>query len=255
MRKSVECRRQLILSSAEHTNLYSRILRDYSFPRMPSQYDSSDFVDSDLETARRSPYGSNSGAGSFDSLRPPSREELDSKVSDAQVKLAELKRAQEELERERTALEEMRRRQIEFQTGREEMLQALTRGAGLLEEAEFASRRDAEQMSKSLADLKEALFKVQAINQEGWTKDNYSMELTRALTTIENARMEWNGARMKFPVLSGASTTEPSGSEKPLNAASFNSMSFVELCKVGLALTWPILLVGFAIFVTLLFKR
>ncbi|MBA4150767.1 MAG: hypothetical protein H0X66_21860 [Verrucomicrobia bacterium] len=222
---------------------------------MPSQYDSSDFVDSDLETARRSPYASNTAGGSFESLRAPTREELDSKVSDAQVKLAELKRAQEELERERTALEEMRRRQIEFQTGREEMLQSLTRGTGLLEEAEFSARRDAEQMSNSLADLKDALLKVQAINHEIWSKENYGTELTRALTTIENARMEWNAARIKFSVLSGVSETETTAAERTPGAGNLGSLNFMQLCKVGLALTWPILVVGFAIFITLVFKR
>ena len=73
-------------------------------------------------------------------------------VSEKQIKLAELKRAQEELERERAGLEELRRRQMEFQTGRSEMLQHLTRGIGLLEEAELTARRDTEQMARTLAE-------------------------------------------------------------------------------------------------------
>ena len=36
------------------------------------------------------------------------------------------------------------------------------------------------------------------------------MELTRALTTIENARMEWNSARLRFPLLAGG---KPDGDE------------------------------------------
>src|SRR5262249_38113998 len=109
---------------------------------MPSQYDASDFVDTEYESAKRSPFDSLATAPGGEFGRPPSREEIDSKVSETQVKLAELKRAQEELERERASLEETRRRQVEFQTGREEMLHSLTRGLGILEEAEFAARRD-----------------------------------------------------------------------------------------------------------------
>src|SRR4029079_13521246 len=60
--------------------------------------------------------------------RPPSREEIEAKVSDAHSKLAELKRAQEQLERERAGLEEARRRRAEFQNGGEEMTRHLTRG-------------------------------------------------------------------------------------------------------------------------------
>src|SRR5438552_3569431 len=168
---------------------------------MSSDYDATDFVDGDFQ-AHKSPRAAAS-AGSSDLPRAPSREEVDSKVAETHQKLAELKRAQEELERERAALEETRRRQMEFQTGRHEMVHNLTRGLGLLEEAEFNARRDAEQMAKALVDLRDALAKVEAVHEETWTKDNFTVELTRALTTLENSRLEWNSARLKFSVLSG----------------------------------------------------
>src|SRR5947209_8355980 len=145
---------------------------------MPSDFDATEFVDSDFQT-HKSPYSTTS-VSSTSSQRAPTREEVDSRVSEAQQKLAELKRAQEELERERAALEETRRRQLEFQTGRQEMVQNLTRGIGLVEEAEFTARRDAEQLAKTLADFRDALDKVQAIQEESWTKDNFNAELTRA---------------------------------------------------------------------------
>src|SRR5437763_5054826 len=173
---------------------------------MSNEFDASEFIDDDFQAARKSPSGAAgnplaSPAG--EGQRAPTREEVDSRVGETQQKLAELKRIQQELERERATLEETRRRQLEFTAGRQEMVQNLTRGVGLLEEAEFAARRDAEQMAKTLFELREAQGKIQAIHEEGWTKDQMSVELTRALTVIENARMEWNGARLKFPVLSG----------------------------------------------------
>ena len=57
-------------------------------------------------------------------------------------------------------------------------------------------------MSKTLAELRDALAKIQGINEESWSKENLNVELTRALTVIENSRLEWNAARLKFPVLS-----------------------------------------------------
>src|SRR5438270_8158126 len=163
---------------------------------MASNYDPTDFVDDDFQTRPTT----HSGTGTH---RAPSREEVDARVGDAQQKLADLKRQQEELERERASLEEVRRRQMEFQNGRQEMVHNLTRGLGLLEEAEFTARRDAEQMAKTLGDFRDALSKVEAVREETWTKDNFNVELTRALTSIENGRMEWNTARLKFPMLSG----------------------------------------------------
>src|SRR5579862_4752286 len=157
---------------------------------MAGPHDSSEFIDTDF-TARKSPFAA------------PTRDDTDRKVVEAQQKLVELKRAQEELERERAGLEELRRRQTEFHTGRNEIIQNLTRGLGLLEEAEFTARRDAEQMVKTIADFRDVLSKIEAVREETWTKDNFSVELTRALTAVENGRMEWNTARLKFPLLTG----------------------------------------------------
>lgn len=225
---------------------------------MPTEYDATEFVDTDFQTPK-SLYASNTSASApGTTFRAPTREEVDSKVSEAQQKLAELKRAQEELERERAALEEVRRRQTEFQTGRQEMIQNLTRGLGLLEEAEFNARRDAEQMSKSIGEMRDALGKVQAINEDGWSKENFNIELTRALTTLENARMEWNGARLKFPVLSGEAATKTASTTTASGSASLLApKSFWELCKLGLAFTWPlavIALIGVGVLTAILLR-
>ena len=91
-----------------------------------------------------------------------------------------------------------------------------------------------------------ALKKVEAISEEGWTKENFKVELTKALTAIENARMEWNGARLKFPVLS-APVKEPAEAQAASPVISpFTGKSFPELCRLGLALTWPLAVIALA---------
>src|SRR5476649_1368076 len=220
---------------------------------MAAEYDSTEFVDTDFLT-HKSPSAAPTSAS--DPLRAPTRDEVDRKVVEAQQKLAELKQAQEKLERERSSLEELRRRQTEFQTGRQEMIHNLTRGLGLLEEAEFNTRRDAEQMHKTLADFRDALTKIESVRDETWTKENFSIELTRALTAIENARMEWNAARLKLPVLSGEALKKAEAASAPQPAAAqFAELSFIQLCKIGFALTWPLLLVALGalgVFITVL---
>ena len=207
---------------------------------MAAEYDSTEFVDTDFQT-QKSPFA----APAPDTLRAPTRDEVDRKVVEAQQKLAELKRAQDSLERERASLEELRRRQSEFQTGRQEMIHNLTRGLGLLEEAEFNQRHEAEQMLKTIADFRDALVKIEAVRDETWTKENFSTELTRALTAIENARMEWNTARLKLPALSPEALKKTEIEIAPPAAASLlTSLSFGELCKIGLAMTWPLVLVA-----------
>ena len=230
---------------------------------MATEFDPSEFVDDDFQPGRKTKGPATGGAPATMALsgdapdggRAPTREELDARAGDMQSKLAELKRAQQELERERAEIEETRRRQAEFTRGRQEVEQHLTRGVGLLEEAEFASRRDAEQMARALAGLREALDKVLAVHEETWTKDNLNVELTRALTAVENARMEWNSARLKFPLLSGETATPPVPSPAapgPSLEVLLQQKTYAELCKLGLAFTWPIALVALAIFLVLL---
>lgn len=219
-------------------------------PWMSTEPDGTEFVDRDLEVLRAAappPAPATPASPAPAALPAPTRDEVDARMAEAQQKMATLKRAQEELERERAALEETRRRLMELKTGREEVVQSLIRGLGLLEEAEFNTRRDAEQMTKALVDLRDALSKVQAINQESWTQESFNVDLTRALTTLEHARMEWNSARVKFRVLTGEGGPDGAGltprGEFPPRSL-FAAYSISDWCRLGLALTGPLALVG-----------
>jgi hypothetical protein len=123
------------------------------------------------------------------------------------------------------------------------MIQNLTRGLGLLEEAEFNTRRDAEQMGKTIEEFRDAMNKLQGVNEESWTKDNFNVELTRGLTVIENSRMEWNTARLKLPVLSGEALQQAEKADAEAGHSPLADIDFLDLCKLGLALTWPLALI------------
>jgi DNA repair exonuclease SbcCD ATPase subunit len=91
---------------------------------MASDFDPTEFIDGDFQ-AQKSPFASHQ--------RAPTLQEVDSKVLEQHQRLAELKKAQEEKERELASLEETRRRQVEFKTGRQELIHNLTRWLGLLD--------------------------------------------------------------------------------------------------------------------------
>ena len=215
---------------------------------MTSKLDDSDFIDRDLESATETGTPSSSVA-------PPSREELTTRVTETQQELTRLKRMQEELERERNEIEEARKRRTELATGREEMMQHLTRGIGLLEEAELANGRTVEQLAATVSDLQASLAKINGIDDQKWTEENWSVELTKALTTIENARMEWNSARLKWPLLDGETeqaATAVVGHKQTAERPSFEQYSFWQLSRLGLAFTWPLVAVGVAILILLI---
>jgi hypothetical protein len=225
---------------------------------MAAEFDGTDFVDEDFQRSGRNPFQASSASASPETpQRAPTREEVDTKLTELQSKLAELKREQSEIERERTAVEETRRRQMEFTTGREELIRDLSRGIQLLEEKAFATRRDAEQMAQSLVDLKDGLGKLQAIQESTWARENLSAELSRAMGLVDHARMEWNSARLKYSFLSTSPEAVPGASPggEAKAASLLGGLKPLEIAKLGLALTWPIAAAGLAIFLTLLFRR
>lgn len=214
-------------------------------------YDGTDFEDTDYTAPR--PAATATGAN-----RAPSHEELSGQLTSTEQQLAKLRETQEQLERTRAALEEMRRRRGEFSHGRTEMLQALTRGVGILEKGELDARRDAEQMAKTLGGLRDALANVEGLNEQSWNDATWERELTRALTTIENARMEHNSARLKWPVLDGKTPEELKKETAAGGVASLAELPLAKLCKLGLALTWPIALVAFvalSVFLVVLLRK
>ena len=192
-----------------------------------------DFEDTDYSAARQRSSGG----------RAPTREDLDAQLTGTQQQLAKLRETQEQLERTRTALEEMRRRRAEFSIGLDETRAHLIRGTGLLEKAEFEARRDAEQLSRTLEGLRGALASLEPLTEKAWSDQNWEQELTRALTVIENARMEHNGARLKWPVLDGK-TAEGSAPVEAPQKLSFTTLPTGQLCRLGFALTWPLALVA-----------
>lgn len=188
----------------------------------------------------------------------PTREELEARVGDTQLKLSQLKRQQEQLEHQRASLEETRRRRKEFHDGKAEMVQHLTRGIALLEESEMALRRDVAQMNKSLEAFREGLSKVSNFSEEAWTAENVEVELTRALTAIENARMEWNSARLKWSFLdtNRPVSSEPAGQNQvsDLSLEALVTMPFKDLCRLGFGLTWPLAAIGALGLLLLIFR-
>lgn len=215
-------------------------------------YDGTDFEDTDY-TAPRPAVPAAAAAG-----RAPTTEELSGQLTSTEQQLAKLRETQEQLERARAALDEMRRRRSEFSHGRTEMLQALTRGVGLLEAGELKARRDAEQMAKTLAGLREALANVERLDETSWTDTTWERELTHALTTIENARLEHNAARLKWPVIDGKTPAELEKETVAGGLASLTELPLGRLCKLGLALTWPIAavaLVALGVFLAILLRK
>ena len=97
-------------------------------------------------------------------------------------------------------------------------------------------------MTRTLEGLREALTQVEAIDRENWKSPDWNVQLSRDSAAVENARMEWNTARLKWPVLNSSNLLDEEDEvveSKPLKPFT-EPQSFVDMCRLGFALTWPV---------------
>ena len=223
---------------------------------MAAEYDATEFVDTDFQ-AQKSPYGP----------RPPPTRCARRRARRWTARSSRRSRSSPNSNARRRvwnasapALEELRRRQNEFQTGRQEMVHNLTRGLGLLEEAEFNARRDAEQMVKTVADFRDALDKIQAVHDEIVDQGKFQH---RTHPRADHHRKRAHGMELRAAEISRRCAGEDTEQARNRNRAgarrvTFAGMSFGELCKIGLAMTWPLVLVALAalgVFVAILLRH
>src|SRR6267378_720589 len=120
-----------------------------------------------------------------------SPEHLDSQVQKAQEQLLQLKRQQEQIEKQKRELEELSRRQEELEHGRTEMTDKLTRSLVVLEREAYEVQRRLEQLRSARESFAQHLELIEAIDPSSWDPSALHKELSRALSTVDDARTEY----------------------------------------------------------------
>src|SRR6476660_5679977 len=135
----------------------------------------------------------------------PSAEHLDNQVQKAQEQLLQLKRQQEQIEKQKRELEELSRRQDELEQGRGEMTDKLTRALVVLEREAYNAQSRLEQIRVARESFAQHLELVEAIDPRNWNPSDLHKELSRALSTVDDARTEYNEHRSRLQA-AGAAT-------------------------------------------------
>jgi chromosome segregation ATPase len=183
-----------------------------------------------------------------------SQEEIGRKVQMASEQLLDLKRQQEELERQRQELEELKRKQHEFQEGRSEMSEALTRGLQILQGHQFNLQKEIEQIRLIYGQFEIQLNEISEIHDEAWSQHDLPSELTRALAKLEQARIVHNQARARIEALRENSFSDDDGGAYSESSRSSGG-SFGSMVKAGFAYSLPLLILGLIFFIAFVLKR
>jgi hypothetical protein len=182
----------------------------------------------------------------------PSVEHLDDQVQKAQEQLLQLKRQQEQIEKQKRELEELSRRQDELEHGRAEMTDKLTRALVVLEREGYNAQNRLEQIRLARESFSQHLELIEAIDPRNWNPSDLHKELSRALSTIDDARTEYNEHRSRLQAGGSANGEASLPDPSPGVYENNGGRSFSDWLQIGLALTLPLIVFG-VIAIALLF--
>jgi hypothetical protein len=182
-----------------------------------------------------------------------SSEHLDSQVQKAQEQLVQLKRQQEQIEKQKRELEELSRRQEQFQQGKAEMAEKFTRALVVLERESYEAQKRVEQLKAIQESFAQHLGSIEAINPKNWENADINKELSKALSTIDDARAEYAQSRSKINAESNGEVLEANpGDPYAGGYVDVPDRDFIYWLKSGFAFTLPLFALGVIILLVIL---
>jgi hypothetical protein len=174
---------------------------------------------------------------------PLSPEHLDSQVQKAQDQLLQLKRQQDQIEKQKRELEELSRKQEELERGRAEMSDKLTRSLVVLEREAYDAQKRLEQLRAMRESFGQHLELIEAIDPKSWNPTDLHKELSRALSTVEGARVEFSQQRSRLQATGDGEDQEPLAAVEPVFSS--GGRSLLQWIKIGFAFSLPLIVFGF----------
>jgi DNA repair exonuclease SbcCD ATPase subunit len=168
--------------------------------------------------------------------------ELGDKVQQVRAELESLKQKQEEIEREKARLEELKRRQDSLEQGRSDMLDKLTRALVVVQRETEESQKRVEQMHSIYASFSQHLRQLEDINARSWSPQDLPRELSKALSSVEDARAEYIKSQAKLSVDTSSEITPSSMMEGDYSVE--EERSFVYWLRSGFAFTLPLQIIA-----------
>src|SRR6266576_3032249 len=98
-------------------------------------------------------------------------------------------------------LEELSRRQEELERGRAEMTDKLTRSLVVLEREAYETQNKLEQLRATRESFGQHLEVLEGIDPKGWNPSDLHRELSRARSTVDDARAEFSQQRSRLQAI------------------------------------------------------
>ena len=173
------------------------------------------------------------------------RQEVSSNMMEAVSALELLKIRRQLIEQKKSELEDLEKKQLDYERGKREMIEHLNEGIVALEKKEIQTAQLSELIKATRDRFREALEELEVIDEESWADDRFREELYKALVIVDDARMEYNKALAKIEVLEvGGEALLEQAPAATASAVVEAPRSFGYWVKVGFALTLPVVILA-----------
>jgi len=161
--------------------------------------------------------------------------------------LERLRTRQTDLEQQKKDLEHMRQRIAEYESGKQEMLEKISQSIVSLEKQEVKATTFANMLGSTRERFKDLREDLQVLDESQWSEDAFREELGKALTTVDNARMEFNKSIAQIESASGEQASPDSKYEHVVfdgpATAPLEEKGFGDWLRIGFAVSLPLLAV------------
>lgn len=175
-------------------------------------------------------------------------ENVESKVKAAQEQLLQLRHQQEEIERQKQHLENLRVKQERFVAGKRDLLEKIGRANGHVESELDDAQKRADELRITHEEFSRHLDVLKSLQPEKWHRTQVDQELDSALAAIEDAESDFAKGLRRLHMMTppesssyGSSVSLEDADAPVLSSFSGNGDDLKAWLKRGFAFTLPLM--------------
>lgn len=184
------------------------------------------------------------------------RRDLSGQVGGAAGEIERLRLKQEELEREKQALQQLARKQEVYERGKREMTEKLSRSVVLLAKEREQAQRMVALLGETRDRFADQLEALERIREDEWVEGDFKDDLEAALAEVEAAKTIYQKALARIEASSwhkGGAARDMAAPESVSTQGGGLPRGFMFWLKAGLAFSLPLILALTVLFLMSLF--
>jgi len=170
-------------------------------------------------------------------------EDVQAKVHEAQAELMQLRQRQEEIERQKLHLEQIKKKQDAFGHGKRELMEKLNRSILIIERDLYNSQKLGEELTATHTAFASHLEVLRNLQPEKWQRAQVDAELNHALDAIEDAKDDYIKSSRRLASLRPDSADRRSDQDGDQHSSAASD-DFIVLVKRGFGLSLPLIVAG-----------